>query len=97
MSKLGHSHMPPINITVQGVDKLLRGLNPRKHQGPDEISPRLLQELHTEMAPILTIIFQRSLGTGIVPKDWKNAIITPQLKKGQSQSQVITGQYHSHA
>ena len=51
----------------------------------------------TEIAPILTIIFQRSLDTGIVPKDWTHAIITPALKKGKSQSQVITGQYHSHA
>ena len=69
MSKLGHPPMPPITITVQGVDKLLTGLNSNKTQGPDEISPRLLKELHTEIAPILTIIFQRSLDTGIVPKD----------------------------
>jgi len=49
--------MPPITITVQGVDKLLTGLNPNKAQGPDEISPGLLKELHTELAPILTFIF----------------------------------------
>jgi len=62
--------------------KLLTGLNPNQDQGPDETSPQLLKELHTEIAPILTIIFQRSLDTGIVPKDWKHAIITPALKKG---------------
>ena len=89
--------MPPITITVQGVGKLLTGLNPNKAQGPDEISPRLLKELHTEVAPILTTIFQRSLDTGIVPNDWKHAIITPALKKDQSQNQVTTDQYHSHA
>ena len=50
MSKLGHPPMPSITITVQGVDKLLTGLNPNKAQGPDEISPRLLKELHTEIA-----------------------------------------------
>jgi len=47
MSKLGHPPMPPITITVQGVDKLLTGLNPNKAQGPDEISPWLLKEIHT--------------------------------------------------
>jgi len=61
--------MPPITITVQGVDKILTGLNPNKAQGVDEISHRLLKELHTEIAPILTIICQRLLDTGIVPKD----------------------------
>jgi len=69
MSKLGHPHMQLITITVQGVDKLLSGLKPNKAQCPDEISPWLLNELHTEIALIIMIIFQRSLDTGIVPKD----------------------------
>ena len=68
--------MPPITITVQGVDKLLTELYPNKAHGADGNSPRLLKELHTEITPILTIIFQSSLDTGIVPKDWKHAIIT---------------------
>ena len=89
--------MPPITVTVQGVNKLLTGLNPNRAQGPDGISPRFLKELQTEIAHILTIRFQRSLNTGIDPNDWKHAIITPAFKRGQSQSQVITGQYHSHA
>jgi len=55
MSKLGHPPMPPITITVQGVNKLLTGLNPNKAQGPDEISPRLLKELHTEINHILQL------------------------------------------
>jgi len=42
----------------------------------------MCQPCHTEIAPILTIIFQRSLDTGIVSKDWKHAIITPAFKKG---------------
>ena len=70
-SKLDHLPLLPITITVQGVDILLAGLNPNKVQGPDEISPRLLKELHTEIAPILTVIFQRSLNTGIVTKALK--------------------------
>ena len=37
MSKLGHPPMPPITITVQGVNKLLTGRNPNKAQGPNEI------------------------------------------------------------
>jgi len=66
MSKFSHPPMPPITITVKGVDMLLTGLNPNKAQGPDEISPWMLnKELHTDIAPILTIIFQRSPDTGM--------------------------------
>jgi hypothetical protein len=36
-----------------------------------EIKPRVLKELATEIAPILTIIFQISLESGVVPSDWK--------------------------
>ena len=81
--------MPPITITVQGVDKLLTELNPYKVQGPDEISPRLLKELHTEIASILTIIFQRTLDTGIVLKDWKHAIITPAFNQSAKSTDVF--------
>lgn len=81
-TKLSHPTMSPINISVQGVDKLLTGLNPNKASGPDEISPRLLKELHSQVAPILTHIFQLSLDTGIVPDDWKHAVISPVYKKG---------------
>ena len=35
--------MPSINITAPGVLKLLKGLNPNKASGPDNISPRILR------------------------------------------------------
>jgi hypothetical protein len=66
------------------VKKLLKGLNPNKASGPDQISPRLLKELHQEVTPILTHIFQISLKTGIVPEDWKHSIIVPVYKKVQN-------------
>ena len=74
--------MPEITITVNGVEGLLKGLNPNKASGPDEISPRLLKELHVELAPILTKIYRSSLSTGIVPEDWKTALVAPVYKKG---------------
>ena len=79
---LSHPPMPPINITVTGVEKLLNGLNPHKAAGPDELSPKILKELHSELAPVLTKIFNQSLKTGIVPDDWKHAVIAPVFKKG---------------
>jgi len=52
-----------------------------KAQGPDEISSRLLKDIHREIASILTTTFQRSLDIGVVPTDWEYAISTPALTK----------------
>ena len=70
---------------LEGVDKLLQGLSPNKASGPDEISPTILKELHHEIAPILKLIFNLSLQTGIagvVPLDCRRADVVPVYKKG---------------
>ena len=74
--------MPEIEVTVEGVVKLLKDLSPHKAAGPDEISPWVLRTAAEEIGPALTIIFQLSLETGIVPEDWLCANITPVFKKG---------------
>ena len=77
---------PPISkliIKTDGIQKLLHNLNPNKAAGPDEIKPRFLKELSHEIAPILTIIFEKSIKTGVVPEDWKTAHVSPVYKKGQ--------------
>eukprot|EP00745_Piridium_sociabile_P026000 TRINITY_DN41188_c0_g1_i1.p2 TRINITY_DN41188_c0_g1~~TRINITY_DN41188_c0_g1_i1.p2 ORF type:complete len:244 (-),score=41.27 TRINITY_DN41188_c0_g1_i1:1474-2205(-) len=43
-----------VNITEEGVRRLLTKLDPAKASGPDNISARLLKELSSEIAPILT-------------------------------------------
>ena len=77
-----HPPMPPICITVEGVEKLLSNLNPHKSTGPDNLCPRILKELSKEIAPILTRIFKESLRSGTVPTDWKLAHVTPIHKSG---------------
>ena len=74
--------IPDLTITVEGVQKLLAGLNPSKASGPDEIPARILKMLHLELAPILTSIFSQSISTGEIPEDWAAAWITPVFKKG---------------
>ena len=39
--------MEDIVVTKEGVTKLLKGLNPSKALGPDELHPRFLKELAT--------------------------------------------------
>ncbi|KAK3108693.1 hypothetical protein FSP39_013493 [Pinctada imbricata] len=75
-----------IVISEAGVLKLLKNLNAHKAGGPDDIKPTILKELANEMAPILTIIFRKSLESGKLPSDWKKARITPAFKKGKRYS-----------
>ena len=50
-----------------------------------ELSPytTLLEELSVEIAPIISILFNKSVTTGIVPSDWRTAHVSPVYKKGQ--------------
>ena len=75
--------MPDIEISVEGVLKLLKNLKPNKASGPDNIGPRVLKELADIIADPLTRIFRRSLRDGQVPRDWKHARVAPIFKKGQ--------------
>ena len=74
--------MPGIDIHVNGVVKLLRGLKAHKATGPDAIPARLLKEAADQLAPILTSIYRASLQQATVPEEWKKANIVPIFKKG---------------
>ena len=75
--------MDNITVTEQGVKKLLQKSNPQKATGPDMIPAQILREYSEELAPILTIVFNRTLQTGCVPEDWKQANVSAVFKKGQ--------------
>ena len=73
--------MDDIVVSNEGVTKLLKGLNPSKSLGPDELHPRVLKEFATEFGPVFAHLFQRSLVTGEIPKEWSLANICPLYKK----------------
>ena len=73
--------MNDIAVSKDGVIKLLKGLNPSKALGPDELHPRVLKELATELGPVFANLFQQSIDTGEIPKQWSLANICPLFKK----------------
>jgi hypothetical protein len=77
--------MDNIVIQEQGIEKLLKNLNPKKATGPDNIPARILKDFAAPLAPILSIIFNRSLEEGKVPDDWCKANVTAIYKKGARQ------------
>ena len=60
------------------IERLLANKSP----GPDSIYPVHLKMLEDELVKPLTMIFNKSLEEGIVPKDIRMANITPIFKKG---------------
>ena len=71
-----------ICITPLAVQDRLSKIEPNKAFGPDGISPRVLKELSTQLALPICILFNKSLESGVLPMDWKSAIITAIFKKG---------------
>ena len=73
--------MNDIAVSKNGVIKLLKGLNPSKALGPDELHPRVLKELATELGPVFAHLFQQSIDTGEIPKEWSLANICPSSRR----------------
>ena len=62
--------MSDIVVSKDGVITLLNGLNPSKALRPEELHPRALKELAIELGPVFAHIFQQSIDTGEIPKEW---------------------------
>ena len=68
------------------VKKKILKLKPDSAPGPDKMTARFLIMNADAMAPALTTIFNKSMQTGVVPDDWKEANVTPIYKKGTKAS-----------
>ena len=77
----------------QEVINVISKLDVNKALGPDDISPRVLDECALELAPSLTDLFNYSMYIGALPDQWKPAHVTPVFKKGDKNSAAIIGQY----
>ncbi|CAB4041282.1 Hypothetical predicted protein, partial [Paramuricea clavata] len=70
-----------ITLSEADVFSVLHNLDINKAQGPDGIPARLLKETARQIAPSLTALFNKSLNTGVLPRDWKLANVVPVHKK----------------
>ena len=67
----------PLVISTSGIQKLLHDINPSKASGPYNIPNR-----SSELAPLLSALFNQSINTGELPSDWTTANVSPVFKKG---------------
>jgi hypothetical protein len=84
-SKQCISPLKDIDIEVEVVKKLLKTLDESKSQGPDELHPKILKEMAEELAGPMSCVFRKSINEGVVPRQWKQANVTPIFKKGKKQ------------
>ena len=70
--------MGEITVDPKGVIKLLNNLNIHKAPGPDGLSARVLKECSSEIAPVLTYIFNESLAQVLY-----QTIVAPLFKKDE--------------
>ena len=75
-SSMGH-----ITVDLKGVAKLLDGLKDNKAPGSDVLNARVLKECSNEISPMLALIFNEPLARGDVPDEWRQANVTPFLKR----------------
>ena len=75
-----------IKVESKGVEKLLSDIKPNKASGPDQIPNLVLKNCARALAPGVAALFQKSLDSGNLPKDWTDANISPVYKKGDISS-----------
>ena len=68
--------------TEEQVKSEINRLNINKCCGPDHIHSRLLKELVNYLSKPIALLINKSINEGMVPKDWKKAIVSPIYKKG---------------
>ena len=74
--------MKDLHISEEMVLKALEDVNINKSCGPDMIHPRMLLELADLIASPVARLFKCTLRHGTLPKEWKEAFVTPIYKKG---------------
>jgi hypothetical protein len=75
--------LPDLTVTKANIIKKIENLKKDSAAGPDNIHLIILKELKNQLALPLKLIFEKSLATGIVPKDGKRAKVIPIYNKGQ--------------
>ncbi|XP_035699606.1 uncharacterized protein LOC118432183 [Branchiostoma floridae] len=63
--------------TIGETKALLKGINPSKASGPDNLPTWMLKHYAEDFAPVITHLFNTSYEQGIIPSVWKAANVVP--------------------
>ena len=85
----GHTPVAP-DFTVRELKTAIGNMKLRGAPGPDNIPPSFLKNLGPRAMEMLLNIFNKSLGSSVVPQSWRDAIILPLLKSGKPAASVTS-------
>ena len=69
-------------VSKEKIAEKIEKLKPGKSPGPDNVTVKILQTFKTSLVLPLEILFRKSLNSGNVPSEWKEANVVPIFKKG---------------
>ena len=90
---VGDQIISDIDFSLSDVLDELHCLDPCKAAGPDNVSASILKKCRGAIAPILYDIFRTSLNQGIVPDQWKEAVVCPVYKGAKAGSRLSANSY----
>ena len=73
---------PDLLISEEDVFSLLAGINCSKASGDDKISGTMLKHTAISIAPLVAILFNMSIKSGVFPDCWKTSNVSPIPKSG---------------
>ena len=82
LNKKTDTSISDLHVTNEMVKEEILRMNPNKSCGPDDVHPRMLQELVNIISDPITIPRKKTIDCGNIPADWRRANVTPIYKKG---------------
>ena len=83
------THLENVNEQVitnelsEDMFKLWKSLKEDTSPAPDQVHPKVLRETAENWSYLISLMFQRSIASGEIPKEWEMANITSIFNKGQ--------------
>ena len=77
-----------ITVSSQDVVNAIRDLNGSGSPGLDKINPIFIKNVSCYLITPLQMLFQKSIDTGVVPDDWRKAVIVPIQKKNKDPAKI---------
>ena len=82
LGKRTESDISYLNVTAEMVQNEIKNLNINNSCGPDDIHPRMLIELSSNISKSIAFLFNKTIEYGKIPNDRKKANVSPIFKKG---------------